>query len=463
LAVAFHKIYCYVYAPPNLDLYPATVIVLNAIFTTIITASPLILYCLGLVRRLQHIKNDLTIAAEAAKAASQAKSSFLANMSHEIRTPLNGILGMTAILMHKPLPAEEADYIATIHESGKVLAAVVNDILDISKIEAGRMEISLVEVRPRDLFESLRKLFVSNAEEKNLTLSVSVAPAVPLCMLFDVVRVRQCVSNILSNAIKFTDSGGVTVSVTSGPSVDGSQMVSVSVTDTGIGIKPDVIDRLFSDFSQADASTSRRFGGTGLGISIARKLARLMGGDITVKSEERRGSTFILTFAAGLMEAAPVLLQGDADGAGEMQRDTPVDRARVLVVDDNAINRKVIRLLLKPAKMEITEAENGRLALDELTTNDFDLVLLDIQMPVMDGLETIRHIRDTARPWRNIPVIALTADVMNYTRSRLLELGMDGHAIKPIDQRALISEIARVLNQARSQDSSVPDLCARRH
>jgi hypothetical protein len=257
--------------------------------------------------------------------------------------------------------------------------------------------------------------------------------------------VRQCASNLISNAIKFTNAGHVTVGVLAMPVIDGGHEVTVTVNDTGLGMSKEVMGRLFSEFFQADASTTRSYGGTGLGLAITRKLARLMGGDVTVNSAPGRGSTFTFTFAAAMAEAAKEAVRPPLP-PGPALKPTVFNGMRMLIVDDNAVNRQIARLLLAPCGAVITDAVNGKEALAALNGAPFDIVLLDVHMPVMDGLETIRHIRASDAPWRDIPVIALTADAMNGDQDRLLAAGMSGYASKPIELAALVNEIHRVIN-----------------
>jgi signal transduction histidine kinase/ActR/RegA family two-component response regulator len=410
-----------------------------------------------MVRRLRDAQDDLTRAAAAAEASNKAKSSFLANMSHEIRTPLNGILGMAQVLGNERLTTSQRERVRTILDSGQTLMTVLNDVLDLSKIEAGKLDILPMDAEIESVFLHLHKLFLPRALEKSIELSVKIDDRVPKMLKFDYVRIHQCVANLISNAIKFTKAGGVAVSV-GHEAVDADEcMISVAVSDTGIGISAEAAARLFSEFSQADASTTRQYGGTGLGLAISRKLARMMGGDITVTSQLGAGSTFTLNFRAAVasspkVASTPVLSQENR------WRSAALQALRILLVDDNAINRSVARLLLVPSGVVVTEAANGQEALDRLAERQFDLVLLDVHMPVMDGTETIRHIRAAETSWRDIPVIALTADAMNGDKERLLSIGMTGYVSKPIEQRALIHEIHRVLSVsavAGSADSEI--------
>lgn len=395
------------------------------------------------VTALRERERELKKARKEAEAANEAKSAFLANISHEIRTPLNGILGMAQLLASGNLDAEQTDQIETILDSGKTLMAILNDVLDLSKIEAGRFDISPIDNDLEHLLHRLGKLWVPRAAEKGLDLVLSIDPAMTSFLRFDPVRVRQCVSNLVSNAIKFTEKGTITVSATAVPVEGGMFEVRICVADTGMGMNAETLEKLFTPFTQADSSTSRRFGGTGLGLSISRQLAQLMDGGIAVESEEGRGSAFTLTF-----RAAPGRRTEEAPEHADVAHTGGVRWAKglsVLLVDDHALNRKVARLFLEPIGISIVEAENGEEALRWLQTQPFDLVLLDMHMPVMDGADTLRHIRAHDAAIKDIPVIALTADSLGPNTERYLALGADGYVGKPIDHRALILEIGRVI------------------
>jgi signal transduction histidine kinase/CheY-like chemotaxis protein len=427
----------------NSSLYPMSVIVVDAAVAAIITSLPIVAYCMGLVRRLRETKYDLKRAVAAAEAANTAKSAFLANMSHEIRTPLNGMLGMADVLWQEDLRPVQADCVNTIRESGKTLMAIVNDVLDLSKIEAGKLEISAADSNIHAVFLSIYKLFLPRAEEKNIAFTLRLGESVPQRLRFDTVRVRQCLSNLVSNAVKFTETGSVTISVSSVMTISGQRLVTVDVGDTGIGMSEEVMGRLFSDYAQADTSISRKFGGTGLGLAISRKLAQLMDGDVTVKSTVGEGTVFSFSFRAAPAQSQ-ALPQDASLSPARPDGDTSLEGLHVLLVDDNEVNRKVARMLLKATRMQIVDAEHGKQALELLARQPFDLVLLDMHMPVMDGATTIKHIRASPESWNAVPVIALTADAMSGDRERLLALGMTGYATKPVDQRALIAEIVRV-------------------
>jgi len=409
----------------------------------------------GLEEELREQKDHALKLAAAAEAASVAKSSFLANMSHEIRTPLNGILGMAQYLRNETLTRSQKDSVQTILDSGKTLTALLNDVLDLSKIEAGKLDIAPARANLHDVFRHLHKLFAARAQEKGIELRVRIGDDVPEWATFDQVRVNQCTSNLISNAIKFTRSGAVTVTVNHVEIAPGDAGIRVAVTDTGIGISEDAASRLFSEFSQADASTTRKFGGTGLGLAITRKLARLMGGDVTVESKPGAGSSFSFTFVL----ADKPEQTGSESADGRDQAADALQGQRVLVVDDNSTNRNVACLLLAPVGAVTAQAANGREALDRLQAEAFDLVLLDIHMPIMDGLETLSRIRASGEAWRDIPVIALTADAMGGDRARLLAMGMNGYVSKPIDHARLTGEIRRVLERpaapALAEDETV--------
>jgi len=379
-------------------------------------------------------------ARDLAERAAQAKSEFLANMSHEIRTPLNGVLGMAQSLASDDLAPAQREKIAVILDSGASLLTLLNDVLDLSKIEAGKLEISPVSGDLLHTMMRIRQLFQIQAEDKGLSLVVRHASSLPQHLAYDPVRVRQCVSNLLSNALKFTSVGGVEVRVSSTKETAEWHVVCVEISDTGIGMSPITQAKLFNAFTQADGATTRIFGGTGLGLAISRQLARLMGGDITVESEVGRGSKFRLTFRA-MEVASNVITRSEFVPTAAIDPAPSLRGIKVLLTDDNAINRQVIQLFLAPQGCEITEASNGKEALDKLASRPFDLVLLDVHMPVMDGKEAIRYIRAATHSWGSIPVIALTADAMSGDREKYLALGMTDYLSKPVDQRELLTKM----------------------
>ena len=399
----------------------------------------------------RRISRSLREAQRRAEAASEAKSAFLAVMSHELRTPLNGMLGLAQALRSEQAEGHQREQIDLILDSGDTLLVLLNDILDLSKIEAGKLEIAPTA---GDLVATCSRLiggYQPTARDKGIDMSFRVEGIAPGLVMFDAVRVRQCLTNLVSNALKFTNGGQVDVTLSCGPDLaSGRQRIRLKVSDTGIGMSEATQAKLFRAFTQADASTTRTFGGTGLGLNITRRLVEMMGGEIRVESEEGRGSTFTIEILADL--AAGATAATDDQPARAIQPLEPdfaaLHGSRVLVVDDHPVNRRVIRLFLAPFDCELIEAQNGREALDALDGNAVDIVLMDVNMPVMDGLEATRRLRADPR-FAGLPVIALTADVMSAQIKTCLAAGADAHVAKPIDLRNLLSIMDQVLS-ARS-------------
>ncbi len=387
------------------------------------------------------LARDLKAALKEARSASAAKSAFLANMSHELRTPLNGVLGMAQALAGPHLRYSDQEKVGTIIESGQQLLGVLNDVLDLSKIEAGRVDITPEPVDPGALVSATCDLFRASASAKGLSLECDLE-TLPASVRLDPVRVRQCLSNLIANAVKFTGAGSVHVAARALPAEADGWRIEVAVTDTGPGISDEVQARLFQRFSQADGSSARRHGGAGLGLVIARELARRMGGDVTVDSTPGAGSRFVLSFLA-------------APDSGALEVDIPPTNhaalygASVLLVDDNAINRLVARSFLETTGAVVTEAESGAAALDLFAAGRFDLVLLDAHMPVMGGEETLNRLRRL--PGGDAPVIALTADAMQGDEARYRAMGMDGYVAKPISKDVLLTNCARLVMSSRAE------------
>ncbi|MCS7066595.1 MAG: ATP-binding protein [Fimbriimonadales bacterium] len=374
----------------------------------------------------------------AAEAANRAKSEFLANMSHEIRTPMNGILGMVELLADTPLSEEQRDYLNTLRVSADHLLGLLNDILDLSKIEAGKLHLEHLPVVLSELVTGTVRLFQARAESKGLRLTVQIAPETPPVVLGDPVRLRQILANFISNAIKFTEQGEVAVRIHPLESE-----IRFAVQDTGIGIPPDRIASIFEPFTQADSSTTRKYGGTGLGLTICKRLAELMGGRIGVESVLGRGSTFYVDLPLPPAETPPL----DAPESISALPDIPAGKP-ILLVEDNEINRKVALRMLSKLQLEVEIATNGAEAVQKATTSAYDLILMDCQMPEMDGYEATRRLREQGV---RTPIVALTANALEGDRERCLACGMDDYLAKPIKPDELQRTLARWLQAQRQQ------------
>jgi len=385
------------------------------------------------------VAGELRRGRDEAEAANHAKSRFLAVMSHELRTPLNGVIGMTHAIGATSLTAQQRGYVDVIASSGESLVVLINDILDLSKIEAGKLELDPQAFHLTGLVESAVQLWEPVTTEKGLALELLIAPGTPAWTHGDPVRVRQVLTNLLSNAVKFTGSGSIRVSVE--PMADGG--VAISVADTGAGMAPEVQAKLFADYAQADASTAGRFGGTGLGLAISRNLCRMMGGDLTVSSALGVGSRFTARLA--LLETEAV----ETDDADDGVMIDP--NLRVLAVDDNPANRAVVTALSGALGVEVATVDSGEAALATLRGAPFDLVLMDINMPGMNGPTALAEIRAGRAGVADVPVVALTAEAMSGDRERYLALGFDGYLTKPI----IVTSLAHVLAQASSAARAV--------
>jgi signal transduction histidine kinase/ActR/RegA family two-component response regulator len=409
----------------------------------------------ALARHRQHLESlveerttALSIAKESAEAANRAKSTFLANMSHELRTPLNAIIGMTAMALRRAEDRQQQEQLVKVEQASKHLLAVISDILDISKIEAERLSLEQTNFHLTEVYTNLRGLIELRASEKGLHLNFEMpAGLAEQALIGDPLRLAQVLLNLSSNAIKFTQQGGITLRVQPIDDHADRMQLCFAVIDTGIGISADVLGRLFKAFEQADNSMTRQYGGTGLGLAISQRLVRLMGGEISVESQPGKGSTFSFTITLPKGNSTPASTSTAEMHAAEQQLQRHHAGARILLVEDEPINREITLCLLEDTGLAVDIAEDGQQALNLARQKRYELILMDMQMPNMNGLEATQAIRDNSLN-RNTPILAMTANVFDEDRKACLAAGMDDFLSKPVSPERLFSSLLHWLSKA---------------
>ena len=407
---------------------------------------------INVYRDITASERDLSRAKAQAEAANEAKSRFLATMSHEMRTPLNGVLGMIGLMLNSALTTRQRQQALLIRSSGQTLLAVLNDILDLSKIEAGRMDLELQPFHLADTVRDVVSLLAERAETRGLAMQLRLAPGLPMRLVGDASRLRQVLFNLVGNALKFTEQGSVTVTLDHQPLPDQRVQLTLQVRDTGIGITPEVQTRLFTRFTQADSSTARRYGGTGLGLAICREIVTLMGGSIGLESTPGQGSCFTVVLVlphAPADDARTLALVTGTDPAAPCG--APLGPLRLLAAEDNSVNQILIKALAEGWGHRCDVVANGIEAVAHVQVAHYDVVLMDIQMPEMDGEAAARAIRALPGPVGSIPIVAMTANVMTEQRAGYLDAGMDAVVSKPVDPRALQAALRQVM--AMRQDA----------
>ncbi len=420
--------------------------------------------CFEDITELEAQKVELAESRAHAEAANQAKSEFLANMSHEIRTPMNAILGFTEVLRRGMYddPAQQTEYLETIHSSGQHLLRLINDILDLSKVEAGRLEVERLACCPHQLLLEVVTVLKVKADEKQLRLDCQTPGGLPEVIETDPGRVRQILTNVIGNALKFTERGGV--SVVAKMLCGNTTRLQIDIIDTGVGMSEEAQQKIFDPFSQADSSITRRFGGTGLGLTISKSFAESLGGDLTVTSVAGEGSTFTVVIDAGQIDPDARILD-ISDFETESKEARKIERgkrykfngSRILLVDDGDANRQLIQLVLQRNGLLVETAVNGQLAVDKATASDYDVILMDMQMPVMDGYTATRTLREGGL---EIPIVALTANAMRGDEEKCLAAGCTGFLTKPVDLDEVLGYLAELLGAKECEHDQLEDFSA---
>ena len=422
----------------------------SAIAVILISIITFLLYLTTATRKLAASMNALRATSaeadrlrQAAEAANTAKTNFLAVISHEIRTPMNAVVSAVNLMRRTRLDEEQKSHLQMLNEASNVLLSLLNDVLDLSKIEAGKMTFETAPVELAGMMNHLQTLFWPQAQQKTLTIRTLVDPNVAPEVLSDPLRLRQILFNLVSNAVKFTDHGTVRIRVRTRTEGEDARLI-VSVEDEGIGIAEDDLERIFLSFEQGELATTRRHGGSGMGLAISRRLARLMGGDITVRSIEGKGSSFSLHLPyrpARLLPEnfVPEETPETAELSVETMKSPPV---HVLIVDDHEVNRRIVSMFIEPLGWGWTMAENGAEALELCQAQTFDVILMDMQMPVMDGLTATQALRAERGPNQNTPIVALSANAMDHHRKAWADIGVEDFLAKPIDPETLITTLA---------------------
>jgi len=403
------------------------------------------------IRQQQLLIDRLDQSEKKARIAAQVKENFLANMSHEIRTPLNAILGFTNLLQQQRLEKDSKEYVQTIHRAGENLLAIVNDVLDLSKIESGMMRIEPAPFSLRGLVHSVTSMYSKKTDEKNIRLEYSIDPSIPDSLVGDITRLTQVLVNLLSNAVKFTEAGSILLDVHCSNLAADSLLIRFDISDTGVGIHPADLSRIFERFNQAEEQVTRRNGGTGLGLAIVKDIVQLLGGTIQVKSEPGNGSRFSVEIPLHYNTRAAA---GSKQDQGTTQPGIQDKMLSILAVEDNEINQSLLDHLCRKWQFKITFAANGQAALTALRSGSFDLVLMDIQMPEMDGYTATREIRNHLR--LQVPVIAMTAYAMPGEREKCISSGMNEYIAKPIKEAELLRLIQHYTGQSAEVAASLP-------